>query len=99
MVLEDAADERQVQPLLTATAGSAVIITSRRRLTVHDRTVHIELAPLCLTDSMDLLAGLYGEGHDRRTLDRIAHECAGYPRALRLAAATTGMRPRAAGHT
>jgi hypothetical protein len=98
VVLEDAADEAQVRPLLTATAGSAVIITSRRRLTVHDRTVHIELGPLGMTDSLDLLARLCGNG-DPRLLARIARECGGFPGALRLAAARTipPARPRAAG--
>ncbi|MER7274076.1 BTAD domain-containing putative transcriptional regulator [Dactylosporangium sp. NPDC000244] len=86
VVLEDAADEAQVRPLLTATAGSAVIITSRRRLAVHDRTVHIGLGPLTVADSVEVLAGLGGPGRDGPLLLRLARSCDGSPLALRRAA-------------
>ena len=94
VVLEDAADEAQVQPLLTATPGSAVIITSVHRLAVHDRTVHIGLGPLTFADSVNLLVRICDPGSDPRLIGRIARECAGSPRALRLAAvATPHIRP------
>jgi hypothetical protein len=99
VVLEDAAGEEQVRPLLTATAGSAVIITSRRRLTVHDRTVHVALGPLTVADSLDVLGRLCGPGADRAALLRLARGCGGSPAALRQAAtALTDPRPRAGQH-
>jgi DNA-binding SARP family transcriptional activator len=97
VVVEDTADEAQVRPLLTATAGSAVIITSRRRLTVHDRTLHVALGPLTVPESVEVLAGLGGADRDR--LLRLARGCAGSPLALRHAAALlsgAGEPPRAA---
>ncbi|WP_433041649.1 BTAD domain-containing putative transcriptional regulator [Dactylosporangium sp. CS-033363] len=86
VVLEDAAASSQVRPLLTATAGSAVIITSRARLAVHDRTVHIGLGPLTVADSVEILAGLGGGSPDSGPrLLQLARSCDGSPLALRRA--------------
>lgn len=87
VLLDDAADETQVLPLLTATGGSAVLFTGRRRLAAHDRIVHIELGFLDLAHSIELLARLCGAAGPRRLLSKLARECGGSPVALRGAAA------------
>ncbi|MER7004830.1 BTAD domain-containing putative transcriptional regulator [Dactylosporangium sp. NPDC000555] len=87
VLLDDAADEAQVRPLLTATAGSAVLFTGRRQLAAHDRVVHVELGLLDLDHSVELLARLCGAAGPQRQFSRLARECGGSPVALRGAAA------------
>jgi tetratricopeptide (TPR) repeat protein/transcriptional regulator with XRE-family HTH domain len=58
LVLDDAASHEQVWPLLPGTAGSLVLVTSRRRLTaLHDATV-ISLDTLPPGEAAQLLARL-----------------------------------------
>ncbi len=60
LLLDDAASHEQVQPLLPGTAGSLVLVTSRRRLAaLHDVTV-ISLDTLPADEAATLLALLAG---------------------------------------
>jgi tetratricopeptide (TPR) repeat protein/transcriptional regulator with XRE-family HTH domain len=60
LLLDDAASHEQVQPLLPGTAGSLVLVTSRRRLAaLHDATV-ISLDTLPAGEAATLLALLVG---------------------------------------
>ena len=60
LLLDDAAGHEQVRPLLPGSAGSLVLVTSRRRLTaLHDATV-ISLDTLPPGEAAQLLARLAG---------------------------------------
>jgi tetratricopeptide (TPR) repeat protein len=60
LLLDDAASHDQVRPLLPATAGSLVLVTSRRRLTALEDAVVISLDVLPASDAAELLARLAG---------------------------------------
>jgi tetratricopeptide (TPR) repeat protein/transcriptional regulator with XRE-family HTH domain len=60
LVLDDAAGHEQVQPLLPGTAGSLVLVTSRRRLTALDDASVISLDTLSPDEAAALLAQLAG---------------------------------------
>ncbi len=58
LLLDDAASHEQVRPLLPGTAGSLVLVTSRRHLTALDDAVAIGLDTLSPGEAADLLAVL-----------------------------------------
>ena len=60
LVLDDAAGHEQVRPLLPGTAGSLVLITSRRRLTALQDAAIISLDVLPAGEAAELLARLAG---------------------------------------
>jgi hypothetical protein len=67
VLLDNAADEAQVRPLLPAGAGNAVLVTSRTRLTGLAGTQVIDLGVLRPEQAVELLGKIAGE-------DRIAKE-------------------------
>jgi DNA-binding SARP family transcriptional activator len=60
LVLDDAAGHKQVRPLLPGTAGSLVLITSRRRLAALEDAAVINLDALAPGEAAELLARLAG---------------------------------------
>jgi DNA-binding SARP family transcriptional activator/tetratricopeptide (TPR) repeat protein len=96
VVLDNAADPAQVRPLLLASAGSAVLVTSRSSLSeltaLYDAR-HIGLAPLAGADSVDLLSSARPHGWsaaERPVAAELAELCGHLPLALRIAAANAG---------
>jgi tetratricopeptide (TPR) repeat protein/DNA-binding XRE family transcriptional regulator len=60
LVLDDAAGHQQIRPLLPGTAGSLVLVTSRRRLTALDDAAVVSLDVLPAGEAAALLAQLAG---------------------------------------
>ena len=95
VLLDNAADSAQVEPLLPGRSGSVVVITSRRRLVGLDAVRSVTLEPLTETEAVDLLVRVV---RDRALVDpdataALAHLCGGLPLALRLAGARLAHRP------
>lgn len=83
-VLDDAADEEQVTPLLAAVPGSVVVVTSRRALTLPG-AVAVGVDPFTRDESRRLLIEAVGHlprGGDRYAIERIADRCGQLPLAL-----------------
>ncbi|OXM46492.1 AfsR/SARP family transcriptional regulator [Amycolatopsis alba] len=96
VVLDDAAGPDQVRALLPGTPGSAVLVTSRRRLSGLAGADRLHLAPLSGPEAMTLLARLAGPdrvGAERADAERIAKACGNLPLALRIAGSRLAMRP------
>jgi len=95
MVLDNAADAEQVTPLLPATAGCAVLITSRRPLGPLDAAV-LPLPPLSEAEAVCLLAELIGPGRVRAEPEaaaRVVRHGDRLPLAVRVAGARLAARP------
>ena len=85
VVLDNAASEDQVRPLLPGHAQGCVLITSRSRLTGLDTSKRIRLDALSPLDAVRLLDRLAGQDADDSTAARrIAELCGGLPLALRI---------------
>ncbi len=96
IVLDNAADEMQIRPLLPGDAGCAVLITSRRRLEGLDDASTFSLDVLPRSDAVALLRGVADRGPDFTSdhlLAEIADSCGRLPLALRIAAALLRHRP------
>ncbi|EMD29870.1 AfsR/SARP family transcriptional regulator [Amycolatopsis azurea] len=96
VVLDDAAGPEQVRALLPGTPGSAVLATSRRRLSGLAGADRLHLAPLSGAEAMTLLERLAGPdrvGAERADAERIAKACGNLPLALRIAGSRLAMRP------
>ena len=96
IVLDNAAAEAQVRPLLPGTGSCLVLVTSRRRLKALDdaRSVSLDLLPV--SDAIALLrqvAGLDRISADDPQLSEIAELCGYLPLALRIAASLLRHRP------
>ncbi len=85
LLLDDAIDIEQVQPLLPGTAGSAVLVTSRTELIAPRDTQRIHLDVLTPGESADLLLKLAGRPELDRAdsgIEDIARLCENLPLAL-----------------
>jgi transcriptional regulator with XRE-family HTH domain/tetratricopeptide (TPR) repeat protein len=88
VVLDNAANEAQVRPLLPG-AGAGVLITSRRPLAglAGAHLVHLEVFPA--PDAIELLAAVAGRDRVETEIDaaqRVVQLCSGLPLAIRVAA-------------
>jgi DNA-binding SARP family transcriptional activator/tetratricopeptide (TPR) repeat protein len=96
VVLDNAASEAQVRPLLPGSAGCLVLVTSRRQLKGLDGSHVLSLDVLPSADAITLLRVVAGPKHvaaDDRVLAEIARLCGYLPLALRIAAALLRHRP------
>jgi tetratricopeptide (TPR) repeat protein/transcriptional regulator with XRE-family HTH domain len=85
LLLDDAADSDQVRPLLPGTAGSLVLITSRRNLTALEDTHTVRLDVLTPSEAAELLvrlAGRPGLDPDDDAVAQVAELCENLPLAL-----------------
>ncbi|MFG2822978.1 BTAD domain-containing putative transcriptional regulator [Kitasatospora sp. NPDC048365] len=96
VVLDNARDGRQVAPLLPGSGRSAVVVTSRHKLSGVQCSTRIPLGPLSAPEQRALLAAMCGA--DRVAADPVAAgqvmaACAGLPLALRIAGSRLAHRP------
>ncbi|MEU0882701.1 NB-ARC domain-containing protein [Lentzea sp. NPDC005914] len=88
LVLDNAANEAQVRPLLAASPGSLVLVTSRNVLAGLDCRSRFDLGPLRHDDAVTLLAAAAGAERveaDQESADLVATLCGGVPLALAIA--------------
>jgi DNA-binding SARP family transcriptional activator/tetratricopeptide (TPR) repeat protein len=96
VVLDDAASESQVSPLLPGGGPAGVIITSRRGLTGLAGATQIPLDVFDTDKSLDLLARIAGAARiqaDPEAATMVATHCGRLPLALRIAGARLSARP------
>ncbi|WP_165977044.1 XRE family transcriptional regulator [Nonomuraea diastatica] len=97
IVLDDAADEHQLHPLLPAAPGCRVIITSRRRLTCPGDARNLSLDVLPVTEAVALFTRLAGREGDAGApvgvLVEVVRRCGLLPLAIRIAAARLRAHP------
>ncbi len=87
LVLDNAANEAQVRPLLAAAPGSLVLVTSRNVLAGLVARHRVELGPLTGDAAVALLTALAGDRvrADREAAGLVAGLCGGIPLALAIA--------------
>jgi tetratricopeptide (TPR) repeat protein/DNA-binding XRE family transcriptional regulator len=99
VVLDNAADEEQVRPLLPGSPGCLVVVTSRRQLSglaAAEGAALITLDYLSDAEARQLLAARLGAGRvaaEPDAVSRLVRLCAGLPLALAIAAARAIARP------
>ncbi|MFF1613423.1 BTAD domain-containing putative transcriptional regulator [Amycolatopsis sp. NPDC058278] len=96
IVLDNAADEPQVLPLLPGTAGSAVIVTSRAPLTALPGAHRLVLDVLDADACERMLTAILGAERtsaERPQVERLVELCGRLPLALRIAAGRLAAQP------
>ena len=97
IVLDNAATEAQVLPLLPGAPGCVVLVTSRRRLAGLDHTHTLSLDTLPLLDAIALLRQTAGEdrlaGQPPELVAELVELCGRLPLAIRIAAARLRSHP------
>jgi DNA-binding SARP family transcriptional activator/tetratricopeptide (TPR) repeat protein len=96
IVVDDAAAESLVRHLIPPDAGSALVVTSRRRLTALPGATRFEVGPFSPREAVALLERVLGErriGADREAAEALARSCGYLPLAVRIAAARLAARP------
>lgn len=96
ILLDDAANELQLDPLLPATTDAAVLVTSRNRLSAVPGSWTMALEPMATGESLDLLSVI--AGGDRIAAEHeaslaVVNACGRLPLALRAAATRLAARP------
>jgi DNA-binding SARP family transcriptional activator/tetratricopeptide (TPR) repeat protein len=97
VVLDDAFDERQVRPLLPGGHTSAVLVTSRERLSALDGAAQLDLHVLAEDEALQLLDKVVGDGRvadERDAAREIVRLCDRLPLAVRIAGARLAARSR-----
>jgi tetratricopeptide (TPR) repeat protein len=96
ILLDNAASERQILPLLPATPNSAAIITSRARLLTIPGSHLMDLDVMSLDSAIELLAKVSGWERirqDEESAQRIVEACGNLPLAVRIVASRLASRP------
>jgi transcriptional regulator with XRE-family HTH domain len=88
LVLDNAADEAQVRPLLPGAGAGLIVVTSRRTLAGLEGVLRIGLGPLEPAESAALLRSIAGQAADPGAagdVDAVTRLCGHLPLALRIA--------------
>jgi tetratricopeptide (TPR) repeat protein len=93
IVLDNAATEAQVVPLLPGSAGCLVLVTSRRRLGGLDHTHTLSLDTLPVADAVELFTRTSGEDQPAERSAELVELCGLLPLAIRIAAARLRAHP------
>ena len=94
VLLDDAADEAQVRPVLTALGDVLAVVTSRRLLAGLDDVTRVVVEPFDRTESTALLRRIVPEAQtDDAVLDDLVALCGSVPLALRIAGNRLASRP------
>ncbi|MER7167308.1 BTAD domain-containing putative transcriptional regulator [Micromonospora sp. NPDC000207] len=96
VVLDDAAGERQIAPLLPGGSSCAVLVTSRSRLAALPGAQRVELDVLDQAQALDLLGRVVGVdrvGREPEAAAALVRTVGGLPLALRIVAARLAARP------
>lgn len=94
VLLDNAANEAQVRPVLTAHRQGAVIVTSRRSLAGLEDVRRHQLGALAPADSIHLLRDIISPAqHEEAALAHLAELCSHIPLALRIAGNRIASRP------
>src|SRR5258705_207360 len=96
IVLDSAANELQVRPLLPAGSASMVVITSRRPLAGLEDVHRLPVAPLSGAESAELVAAIIGQSRAAAGTDaveRVSELCGKLSLALRIAGNRLLSRP------
>ncbi|MER7859262.1 NB-ARC domain-containing protein [Amycolatopsis japonica] len=96
LILDNAANEAQVRPLLATSPGSVVLVTSRNTLAGLNARYRIALGVLSADDSVELLGTIAGERRlhaEPAAARRVAELCGGVPLALLIAGNRLASRP------
>jgi DNA-binding SARP family transcriptional activator len=96
LVLDDAANPAQIRDLLPGTEASAVLVTSRWRLSGLAGAHRVAVPPFTDDEAAELLERVAGArvGGDPAGAERIAAACGNLPLALRIAATRLSLRPQ-----
>ena len=96
LLLDNAADATQVLPLLPASPGCGVVVTSRRMVTALEGATHLRVAVLDAGEALALLGRLAGPRRvaaEPEAAAEVARWCGHLPLALRIAGARLATRP------
>ncbi|SFB35982.1 DNA-binding transcriptional activator of the SARP family [Amycolatopsis marina] len=97
LVLDNAADAEQVEPLLPAVGASIALVTTRNRDWHLDGAARIDLGPLPFPDAVAMFRAAAGdrcERVDSPDVAAVVRHCGGVPHALRDAGIRLRTRPR-----
>ncbi|MFC4149286.1 BTAD domain-containing putative transcriptional regulator [Micromonospora mangrovi] len=95
VVLDNAAESAQVEPLLPSVGTAAILVTSRRRLLALTTRPPLSLPVLAEEESLELLAALVGKNRVTADIDgarQLVRRCGHLPLAIRLAGARLAHR-------
>ncbi|MFF7642538.1 BTAD domain-containing putative transcriptional regulator [Streptomyces canus] len=96
LILDNAAGEAHVRPLLPPGPGSAVLVTSRRRLVALEGAAHLDLTVPGEEEALELLRRVAGADRVRAEPEQTAEIvslCGRLPLAVRIAGARLAARP------
>ena len=97
VLLDDALDEAQVEPLIPGGSGSLVLVTVRQSLAAPAGAVHLHLDVLDADSAFELFARIVGVSRvaaEPEATAQVLEVCAGLPLAIRLAGVRLATRPR-----